>query len=102
MKTEKYKPEHEGKNIIISWHEFYYEFRNEIAGGMHVEDWLPPDADPEAIDIACKVYADQMIEWHGEVMMQMLGESGYELEVVRDVLKDAGYDYEEGGEDEDE
>jgi hypothetical protein len=25
----------------------------------------------------------------------MLGESGYELEVVRNVLKDAGYDYEE-------
>jgi hypothetical protein len=95
MKTEKYKPQHRGKNIIISWHEFWHEFIIEVNNGDH-EDWLPPTAPREAIEMGADVYADQMIEWYGHTHMSMYNSSdGYELDAVRQELKEAGFDFEE-------
>lgn len=94
-KQRRYSPDHVGKNIIISWHEFWHEFIQQVMNDEH-DDFLPSTAPTEAILIGADVYADQMIEWYGHTHMTMYRHSdGYELDAVRDQLKSHGFNFEE-------
>jgi hypothetical protein len=92
-KQRRYSPDHVGKNIIISWDEFWREFVQQVMDGEH-EEFLPPTAPTEAIVLAADVYADAMYEWFMDTHWRMSSD-GYELEQVRDQLKSHGFNFEE-------